>query len=63
MDRTTQYLIVKIDEELKNISGDMLLGKTKDFESYKYAVGIARGLMTVKGMLQEMHEQLEKEDE
>jgi hypothetical protein len=58
-----KYLSSKIQEEMKVIETDTVLGQAKDFGDYKYACGIYRGLLIANNILIETSERMEKDDE
>lgn len=58
-----KYLSNKIQEELKVIEGDTVMGKAQDFGDYKYACGIYRGLLVANNILIETAQRMEQEDE
>jgi hypothetical protein len=58
-----KYLSNKIQEEMKVLEQDTVLGKAKDFGDYKYACGIYRGLLIANNILMETAERMEKDDE
>jgi hypothetical protein len=58
-----KYLSSKIQEEMKVLEQDTVLGKAKDFGDYKYACGIYRGLLIANNVLIETAERMEKDDE
>lgn len=57
------YLSKKIQEEMKVIEQDAVLGKAKDFGAYQYACGIYRGLLISNNILIETQERMEKDDD
>jgi len=57
------YLSKKLQEEMKVIENDTVLGHAKDFGDYKYACGIYRGLLIANNVLTETAERMEKDDE
>lgn len=62
MTRELVYLADKINEELKIFESDIALGKAKDFGDYKFGCGVYTGLLKAKGMLVEIAEKMQKED-
>ena len=58
-----EYLSKKIQEEMKIIEQDAVLGKAKDFGAYQYACGIYRGLLVANNILIETSERMENNDE
>jgi len=58
-----KYLSSKIQEEMKVIEQDTVLGKAKDFGAYQYGCGIYRGLLVANNILMETSERMEKDDE
>lgn len=58
-----KYLSGKLQEEMKVIEGDTVLGKAKDFGDYKYGCGIYRGLLIANNILIETAERMRKDDE
>lgn len=58
-----KYLSNKIQEELKVIEGDTVMGKAQDFGDYKYACGIYRGLLVANNILIETAQRMEQNDE
>jgi len=58
-----KYLSDKIQEEMKVIESDMVLGHAKEFGDYKYACGIYRGLMIANNILVETADRMERNDE
>ena len=58
-----EYLSKKIQEEMKIIEQDAVLGKAKDFGAYQYACGIYRGLLIANNILIETSERIENNDE
>ena len=54
--------LVKIQEELKVIEADMAMGHAKDFEAYKYACGIIRGLMIANSFFADTAKRMEEDD-
>ncbi len=57
------YLSKKIQEEMKVIEQDTVLGKAKDFGAYQYGCGIYRGLLIANNILLETSERMEKDDD
>lgn len=57
-----RYLASRIDEKLRDIEADMALGKAADFEAYKFACGIYRGLLVAKGLIQDTEEKVNNDD-
>ena len=57
------YLSKKIQEEMKVIEQDTVLGKAKDFGAYQYGCGIYRGLLLANNILIEASERMENDDE
>jgi hypothetical protein len=62
-DSMLSYLTKKIDEELRVIEEDTAMGKAADFGAYKYSCGVYRGLLIAKGLLAELAERMEQDDE
>ena len=58
-----KYLSNKVQEELKVIEADTVMGKAKDFGDYKYACGIYRGLLMAKNLLMETARRMEQDDD
>jgi len=58
-----KYLADKIQEEMKVIENDTVLGHAKDFGDYKYACGIYRGLLIANNILIETAERVEQNDD
>ena len=58
-----EYLSKKIQEEMKVIEQDTVLGKAKDFGAYQYGCGIYRGLLLANNILIETSERMEKDDD
>jgi hypothetical protein len=58
-----KYLSNKIQEEMKVIEQDTVLGNAKDFGSYQYACGIYRGLLIANNILIETSERMEQNDD
>ena len=58
-----EYLSKKIQEEMKVIETDTVLGKAKDFGAYQYGCGIYRGLLIANNILIETSERMEKDDD
>jgi hypothetical protein len=58
-----KYLSSKIQEELKVIESDTVMGHAKDFGDYKYACGIYRGLLVANNILMETAQRMEQDDE
>jgi hypothetical protein len=58
-----KYLSNKIQEELKVIESDTVMGKAQDFGDYKYACGIYRGLLVANNILIETAQRMEQDDE
>ena len=58
-----EYLSKKIQEEMKVIEQDTVLGKAKDFGAYQYGCGIYRGLLIANNILIETSERMEKDDD
>lgn len=57
------YLSKKIQEELKVIEEDMANGNAKDFEAYKYACGIYRGLLVANGFIGELAQRIHDDED
>lgn len=53
----------KIKEAQKAIETDMALGHLKDISEYKFAAGRYRGFLTVIGMMQELVEEGDRDDD
>ena len=58
-----KYLSNKIQEEMKLLEQDTVLGKAKDFGAYQYGCGIYRGLLIANNILIETAERMEKDDD
>jgi hypothetical protein len=58
-----KYLSNKVQEELKVIEADTVMGKAKDFGDYKYACGIYRGLLMANNLLMETAQRMEQDDD
>ena len=58
-----KYLSEKIQEEMKVIEQNMVVGNTKDFADYKYSCGIYRGLLMANNVVIEIKERMETNDE
>ena len=58
-----RYLTDQISKECRVIEEDLAAGHAKDMGEYKFACGRYRGLLTVKGMLMELAERLEHDDD
>ena len=57
------HLSKKMDEEIKVITDDLARGSAKDFGDYQFACGRIRGLMTSKGLLVELAERMDSDDD
>ena len=62
-DDLLKYLSGKLQEEMKVIEADAVLGKAKDFGDYKYGCGVYRGLLIANNILIETAERMRKDDE
>jgi hypothetical protein len=62
-DDILSYLSKKIQEELKVIEEDTAMGKAEDFGAYKYACGIYRGLLVANGIVADLANKLENDDD
>jgi hypothetical protein len=62
-DDVLKYLSRKIQEELKIIENDMALGRAEDFGAYKYACGIYRGLLVANGLIADLAQRMDTEDD
>ena len=62
-DDVLKYLSRKIQEELKVIENDMALGRAEDFGAYKYACGIYRGLLVANGIIADLAQRMEIDDD
>jgi hypothetical protein len=62
-DDILRYLSNKIQEELKVIENDMVLGKADSLDAYKYACGIYRGLLVANGLISELAQRMDLDDE
>lgn len=62
-DEILRYMAGKINEEIKVLADDLARGHAKDHGEYKYACGIIRGLMLVNGIMAELSERLENDDD
>ena len=58
-----EYLSKRVQEEMKVIEQDTVLGKAKDFGAYQYGCGIYRGLLIANNILIETSDRLENDDE
>jgi hypothetical protein len=58
-----KYLSNKIQEELKVIESDTVMGHAKDFGDYKYACGIYRGLLVANNIIAETAQRMEQDDD
>ena len=58
-----KYLSKKIQDELKIIESDTVMGKASDFGDYKYACGIYRGLLLANNILMETAQMMDKTDD
>jgi hypothetical protein len=57
------YLSKEIQEEMRVIEQDTVLGKANTVEDYKFACGIYRGLLMANNILIQTSERMEKADE
>lgn len=57
------YLSKKIQEELRVIEEDTAMGKAEDFGAYKYACGIYRGLLVANGIIADLAQRMENDDD
>jgi hypothetical protein len=57
------HLAKKVDEEIKVITDDLAKGSAKDFGDYKWSCGTVRGLMVAKGLLMELAERMDSDDD
>jgi hypothetical protein len=55
-----KHLSNRMLEEIKVVSDDLALGKAKDHEDYKHAVGVIRGLMVANSIIAETAERYEE---
>lgn len=62
-DDVLAYLSSKIQEELKVLEEDTVLGKAEDFGAYKYACGIYRGLLVANGIVADLAQRMEHDDD
>lgn len=62
-DDVLTYLSSKIQEELKVLEEDTVLGKAEDFGAYKYACGIYRGLLVANGIVADLAQRMEHDDD
>lgn len=62
-DDLLKYLSGKLQEEMKVMESECVLGHAKDFGDYKYACGIYRGLLIANSILIETAERMRKDDE
>jgi hypothetical protein len=58
-----KYLSNKVQEELKVIESDTVMGHAKDFGDYKYACGIYRGLLVANNIIAETAQRMEQDDD
>lgn len=58
-----KYLSTKVQGEIDIIRDDLARGTAKDHGDYKYACGVVRGFMVVNGMIAELAQRLESDDE
>lgn len=57
------YISKKIQEELRVIEEDTVMGKADDFGAYKYACGIYRGLLVANGIVADLAQRMENDDD
>lgn len=62
-DDVLKYLSRKIQEELRIIEEDTALGKAEDFGAYKYACGIYRGLLVANGIIADLAQRMEIDED
>ena len=58
-----RYLADKNNEEISVLTDDLARGHAKDHGEYKYACGIIRGLMMANGIISELAERMETDDD
>ena len=57
------HLSNKIQEKIKTHSDDLSRGSAKDFSAYQYHCGIIRGLSQANGLLMEIAERMDSDDD
>jgi len=57
------HLAKKMDEEIKVMADDLAKGSAADIGAYKYSCGVIRGLMVSKGLLMELAERMDSDDD
>jgi hypothetical protein len=57
------YISKKIQEELRVIEEDTVMGKADNFGAYKYACGIYRGLLIANGIVADLAQRMENDDD
>jgi hypothetical protein len=62
-DDVLSYISKKIQEELRVIEEDTVMGKADDFGAYKYACGIYRGLLVANGIVADLAHRMENDDD
>ncbi len=58
-----KYLADKVQDEIKPIMDDLSRGAAKDHGEYKYACGIYRGLLVANGIVADLANKLENDDD
>jgi hypothetical protein len=57
------HLANKVEGEFRVMADDLGKGTAKDFGDYKYACGIMRGLLITKGLIMELAERMESDND
>jgi hypothetical protein len=58
-----KYLSKKVQDDLKRLEEDTVMGKAEDFGAYKYACGIYRGLLIANAHIADLAQRMENDDD
>lgn len=63
MDSTLEYLIAQIEERRKSLIDSLGDGAAKDYAAYQHSVGVLRGYQTAQGIIRDLADRMEINDE
>ena len=63
MNDVLRYVSSKLQEELKSIESDIVMGGAQDYGAYRYTCGVYRGLLMANNIIMQTSERIEKGDD
>jgi hypothetical protein len=63
MNDTLELLMSQIEERRKSIIESLGDGSAKNFEDYKHAAGMVRGLLTAQSLISDLAKRMENDDD